>query len=157
MPFSALAFLLLIGSCSLRNTISVTDRNFGEEIETRQNLVFKFDSDLVPDSLINIWDSTEYILLKPEVKGMFKWNNQRELVFSPSSEFKPATAYTAELTPNLLKKLATGKKLPAENIFKFHTPFLKAENLLTWWSIATDEQGMVKLRGNLVFNKEMNH
>lgn len=155
MTFSALVVLLIIGSCSLRNTINVTDRNFGEEIETRQNLVFKFDSDLVPDSLINIWDSTAYILFKPEVKGMFKWNSQRELVFSPTSEFKPATAYTAELTTDLLKKLASNKQLPAENTFKFHTPFLKVENLLTWWSIATDEPGMVKLQGNLLFNYDV--
>jgi hypothetical protein len=29
------------------------------------------------------------------------------------------------------------------------------ENLLTWWSIATDEPGMVKLQGNLLFNYDV--
>lgn len=148
----AAALLFVLAACSVSNTIKVTDRNFGDEIETRQNLVFKFEDQMVPDSLINLWDSTAYIKIAPEIKGLFKWTSRNELVFSPSAEFRPATAYTAELTNLLLKHSARGKKLPTEHIFKFHTPTVKVENLLSWWSIVPTESGMVTLQLNFLFN-----
>ena len=69
----AAALLFVLAACSVSNTIKVTDRNFGDEIETRQNLVFKFEDQMVPDSLINLWDSTAYIKIAAEIKGLFKW------------------------------------------------------------------------------------
>ena len=39
----------------------------------------------------------------PYVKGKFKWNTTRELVFSPSVGFRPSTDYKTKLSDHLLR------------------------------------------------------
>lgn len=149
----ALVMCLTVVSCSLRNEVTVVDKNFGEEIETVQNLVFRFNKDLAPDSVLNLWDSTAYIEFSPAIKGAFKWNSAKELVFSPSGEFKPATAYIARLNKNILRFEGTGLKLEEEsNLFKFHTPYLKTTNSMAWWSLAPEDPSMVQLNVSFNFN-----
>ncbi|MBL0342161.1 MAG: hypothetical protein IPP71_15335 [Bacteroidetes bacterium] len=155
LKFSALILVLstLIAACSLRNQVSVVERNFGEEIETVQNLIFKFDHDLAPDSILNLWDSTGYIEFNPAVKGSFKWNSARELVFSPNGAFNPATAYTATLNNDLLKFAGSELTLNTkENKFKFHTPFLQSLSNMSWWTMSQEEPGMVNLNISFTFN-----
>ncbi|MFN8166197.1 MAG: hypothetical protein U0X76_08520 [Bacteroidia bacterium] len=89
-------FLVSVYACT-RTTVEVSSRNFGEEVERQQNLIFTFDLPLVADSLTNNWDTLEYIHFTPDVKGKFKWNSPTELVFSPLTGFGAATDYTAEL------------------------------------------------------------
>ncbi len=60
-------------------------RNFGEEVARQQNLVFTFSHDLIADSLVDRWDSTEYVTFEPAVRGKFKWTSSNELMFSPTS------------------------------------------------------------------------
>ena len=76
---------LFLFSCLSRNEVRISNRNFGDEIEQQQNLIFTFDKDLVPDSLLNNWDTIPYVNFSPSVKGKFKWNTVRELVFSPAA------------------------------------------------------------------------
>lgn len=77
-----IAVLAVVFTSCRRNQVSLVQHNFGEEVEQQQNLVFTFDKDLAPDSLQNVWDSTEYVRFEPKVDGKFRWNNARELVFS---------------------------------------------------------------------------
>ena len=62
---------LFLFSCNGKNDVQVTSTNFNGEIEQQQNLEFTLNKELVPDSLLNVWDSTAYIEFSPKVKGLF--------------------------------------------------------------------------------------
>src|SRR3954471_11955311 len=96
--YAFLLSLLFLSSCINRNEVTVKSRNFENEVEEQQNLVFTFSRDLVADSLLNRWDTTGYIRFTPAVKGQFKWNTKNELTFSPMNGFRPSTDYKATLT-----------------------------------------------------------
>lgn len=122
-------------SCT-RTTVEIASRNFGEEIERQQNLIFTFDLPLVADSLTNNWDTLDYIHFVPEVKGKFKWNTPTELVFSPLSGFAAATDYTAELQRAIVKRSpkSLALSLPVNRKFTFHTPYLNLTNSNAYWA-----------------------
>ena len=73
------------------NEIQLVTKNFEAEVEQQQNLIFTFDKDLVPDSLTGMWDTVPYLAFTPEVKGKYKWNSSKELMFSPLSGFLPSS------------------------------------------------------------------
>ncbi len=121
-----LGSLLYCISCNTtKNELAVSHRNFEGEIEQQQNLIFTFDKDIYPDSLLQKWDSTAYIEFSPSVKGAFKWNSSSELMFSPAKGFQPGAEYTATLTSLLLSHSKIKYSLPAEKTFHFHTAPLR--------------------------------
>ncbi len=140
----------LILSCSPDNKVSVVATNFEQEIETLQNLAFTFDRDLAPDSVLNLWDSASYIKFTPEINGAFKWVSARELVFSPSGEFKPSTAYTAMVSGDVLRFRKSGTLEVGDEKITFRTPYLKVLSSNAWWSLADADPGSVTL--NVTFN-----
>src|SRR5450631_1687984 len=97
----AFAFVIFSG-CS-RSTVSLTFTNARDEVPALGNLVFRFDKPLVKDSLLEQWDSTEYISFEPKIHGRFRWEHPDELVFSPSSPLAPATTFSASLRNDLLR------------------------------------------------------
>ncbi|MBO0950162.1 alpha-2-macroglobulin family protein [Fibrella forsythiae] len=148
MSFSAPARLwlalltvtLTLSHCArLSNTVSVVGRNFDDEIQQSQNLVFSFNKNVGPDGTgaqADVWESTPYITFKPAVKGQFKWTSPSELVFSPATAFDPATNYRAELSKELLRN-ATDKGLSVSgDEIEFHTPYLQLVGTETWWTRA---------------------
>lgn len=142
---------IIISSCSNKNLISVIDTNFGDSIEVQQNLVFKFNQDLVPDSLIERWDTLQYISIQPSVKGLFKWVSKNELVFSPSGSFKPATSYVATLTKTLNKYSKKQLSINSEKI-KFKTAELNSVGLQSWWTLSDQSADELALMVNIDFN-----
>src|SRR5690349_6541737 len=95
--------LLLCSSCFHRNEVKLVSKNFEFEIDQQQNLVFAFDKDLAPDSVIDKWDSVPYIAFTPAVQGKFKWTSRKEILFSPLAGFHPSTDYTAELKNSIFR------------------------------------------------------
>jgi hypothetical protein len=94
-PFYLFLFsagLLLLASCN-RNSVSLSHTNAKGEVPQLGNLVFRFSHSLVPDSLLQAWDSTEYISFEPRIPGRFRWDGPDELVFSPAQPLQPATKY----------------------------------------------------------------
>lgn len=150
--FLAAAAALLFSSCLSRNEVSITERNFGDEIEQQQNLIFSFDKDLVPDSLLKNWDTIPYIRFIPDVKGKFIWNSKRELVFSPVIGFRPSTGYKAELTDRLLRYTRMKYKLATDNSVSFHTPYLKLVSTNGFWAVSDKISGAASLKLSLEFN-----
>src|SRR5262245_44744907 len=111
----ALALLFLLSQCKDTSNLLMLDHtNSTEEIAPDQNLFFTFASDLVPDSITQEWDTTQYIQFTPHVKGKFKWNSARELIFSPSEPFAPSTDFTAQLTNRLFTHTPVKLGLPKE-------------------------------------------
>ncbi|GAB3017477.1 hypothetical protein GCM10027051_22890 [Niabella terrae] len=127
-------FLLLI-SCSTRNQVRLMDKNFDQEIEEQQNLVFQFNRDIYPDSLLNQWDSTAYIQFEPRVAGAFRWNQSNELVFSPAEGFAPGVSYEATLTSKLLSKARKKDyRLGKDRKLSFHTAPIKVVQVRGFWT-----------------------
>ncbi|MFL5729037.1 MAG: alpha-2-macroglobulin family protein, partial [Cytophagaceae bacterium] len=150
LAFAAFCYL---ASCSLnKSAIKVTDRNFSEEVELQQNLVFTFNNDLAPDSVLNVWEETEYIRFTPQVKGKFKWTSRNELIFSPDLGFQPSTDYKAELTEKVYRHGGKGLKLSDEKIFEFHTPYLTLASTGIFWARKETDKNITEARINLIFN-----
>lgn len=142
-----------LSSCSNRNKIQITEHNVTDTIDLYQNLVFTFSEDLVPDSITGNWDSTLYFEISPAVKGLYKWENSRQLVFSPAAGFKPSTNYKAS-PQNFIKKYYNGKKEIDDFEIKFRTPELKIEGLQSWWTADYNQPGMLALNVSINFNYE---
>ena len=54
-----------------RNSVKLDYTNAKGEVPQLGNLVFRFSNSLVKDSLLNQWDSTEYISFEPSIKAVF--------------------------------------------------------------------------------------
>ncbi len=137
-----------------KDAINVTNRNFSEEIATQQNLVFTFNTNIVKDSLIDIWKQDEYVKFVPEIKGKYKWTAANELVFSPEAGFKPSTDYKAEITDKVLSSSTEKLKLGDDITFSFHTPYLSLLGTDIFWVM--NKQNTPELRMNLNFNYPVN-
>src|SRR5579884_735434 len=87
-------FLLSLLSACNRKTVGLDFTNARDEVPTLGNLVFRFDQPLVKDSLLDQWDSTQYVTFEPKIPGRFRWEHPDELVFSPSQPLAPATTFT---------------------------------------------------------------
>jgi len=148
----SISILFTVSCTNLSNTIKLDHTNFTQEIVPDQNLSFTFASDLVPDSLTQKWDTTEYIKFTPAVKGKFKWNSTKELIFSPEQPFPESTDFTAQLTSNLFMHSKLKMALPKENIFKFHTPYLMLGNAQMFYSLSQKNPGAVEIKTNIEFN-----
>ncbi len=132
---SALCCSLLFSSCNHGGKLTVKEVNFPDgEVQTQQALVFTFSKDLVKDSLLNKWDSTSYLEFHPAVRGSYQWVSVNQLSFSPSQSFQPNTDYTATLTKKLFSHAAKSGSVD-ETPIKFHTPYLKLENVETFWTV----------------------
>ena len=149
--FFYVVLAVFMTACSGKNVIKVSTRNFTDEINQFQNLVFEFNNDLVTDSMLNIWDSTEYIAFLPEVKGKFRWEGKNQLVFSPAQGFAPSTDYSAKLSNNLANHLLKKKRISAEEM-KFHTTYLKISAMNGYWAMAEENTGQVVIKLEVTFN-----
>ena len=89
-PLLLALVLLLIISCN-RNTVLIESTNAKGEVGRLTNFTFRFSAAMVPDSLLNEWDSIQYISFDPAIKGRFRWEQTDELVFSPAEPLPPAT------------------------------------------------------------------
>ncbi|MCY7353345.1 MAG: alpha-2-macroglobulin family protein [Cytophagaceae bacterium] len=150
-PLRALPFLwLTLSACSNFSEVSVSSRNFDDEIEQTQNLVFTFSKDLVGERDLDNWSATPYVEFTPSVPGKFRWTAPNELVFSPATAFAPATTYRAELSDRLLDGVKDkGWRVSGDDL-DFHTPFLQATAPEVYWTKARSGQPVARVK--LAFN-----
>lgn len=127
-------------------------KNFGEEVEGLQNLVFTFNRNLWPEHKLGEWDPSEFIAFEPALPGQFRWTAANELVFSPSAPMKPATEYKAQLTGRILDQAETTEKWSvSREPIVFHTPYLALNSIRGWW-VSGPESGRPEVRLQLNFN-----
>ncbi|RSK40930.1 alpha-2-macroglobulin family protein [Hymenobacter perfusus] len=151
--FSRLPLLVLLAvlcACSKSGSDAGQDPN-GEEIDPYQNLVFQFADAVVTPELQDRWDTVQVVSFEPAVRGKFKWNSDRELVFSPSTPFKPSTAFKATLRKEALPEARRNAELP-ENRRKFHTPYLELQEPQAFWGRSSRAAGTAEMRVELPFN-----
>lgn len=153
--FLSFVFLFLV-SCSKFGDVSLQSTNFEDEVQLTQNLVFTFSKDLVKESDLNTWSSEPLIEFSPKVEGKFKWTATNELVFSPAVGFEPATDYSATVLKSILAKVEKDLGLDVDKI-KFHTPYLKAENVEAFWTKSREDgqaSAMLKVNFNYPVNPQ---
>ena len=93
---------IFLSSCN-RNYVALDYTNAKGEVPQLGNLVFRFNKSLYPDSLLNNWDSTDYISFEPGIPGRFRWDGPDELIFSPAQPLRPATTYKAKIKDEVLR------------------------------------------------------
>jgi hypothetical protein len=145
----------LLTQCGKLNEIRVVGRNFEDEINLAQNLVFTFNKDIVSASDLNSWESTKFVEFIPAVAGKFKWTASNELIFSPASGFEPATEYRAELSKELVKKSKEKKQGVSSEEMEFHTPYLQLTDAETYWT-KSRASGKPLAKTKLHFNYAVN-
>ncbi len=128
-----LALSGLVLSCN-RSTVTLSYTNAQNEVPVLGNLVFRFSNNIATDSMLNRWDSTEYIQFSPAIAGRFRWESKDELVFSPAGPLLPATSYSAKLSEKKLLQYGEYNSIAkAENI-NFQTPGLALDRQVFSWA-----------------------
>jgi len=129
-----LILYIFISSCA--ETVEVTT-SFQEIVPIAGNLTFTFEENVVPQEKVNIWDTTQYIIFEPEIKGKFKWVNRNKLIFSPYNYLTPATDFEANINKKIFRNF--DEKIDIDPI-EFHTPYLELQNISSYWT--TDETNL---------------
>lgn len=120
-----------------RSSVSLDSTTAKGEVPQLGNLVFRFTNAVMPDSLLNNWDSAEYVSFKPAIAGRFRWQGPDELVFSPSKPLQPATTYKAEIKDEVLRYTKYNSVKDGDKIL-FHTAPLQLDDAQVTW-VLTDE------------------
>lgn len=141
---------VVLAACN-RKTVSLDYTNANSEVPQLGNLVFRFSKPLVKDSLLNQWDSTEYISFEPKIPGRFRWEHPDELVFSPEKPLKPATTYKAKINSDVLQYTSFGKVEGAKDL-NFYTPDLKLDNTNVTWVLQDENSQSAVPQIYLYFN-----
>jgi uncharacterized protein YfaS (alpha-2-macroglobulin family) len=128
---SFLAGTIFFASCQ-KNAVTLSYTNAKGEVPQLGNLVFRFNQALATDSMLNAWDSSDYVSFDPAIKGRFRWESPDELVFSPAEPLQPATEYKAKLKNAVLKYSKYNAVRKSDKI-SFHTaPLTLEESRVTW-------------------------
>lgn len=151
---TTLFFLSMLSACN-RKTVGLDYTNARDEVPTLGNLVFRFDQPLVKDSLLDQWDSTQYVSFEPKIPGRFRWEHPDELVFSPSQPLAPATTFHATLKSDILQFSSYGRIRTGEELI-FHTPDLKLQNDNVSWVLPDQSSTVATPQMELEFNYPIN-
>jgi len=142
--------IIFLYGCN-RQVVALDYTNAKDEVPQLGNLVFRFNKPLVADSLLNQWDSANYISFEPKIAGRFRWEHADELVFSPARPLAAATTYKATLSTELLRYSKFDKVEKADNI-SFSTPELKMENTHITWVLPDENSKTAVPQADLYFN-----
>ena len=143
---------ILLSSCK-RNAILLSFTNAKGEVPQLGNLVFRFNQSLVKDSMLNAWDSADYISFEPKIAGKFRWESPDQLVFSPSQSLAPATTYKAKIK-NVVLKFSKYNSVKGGDNINFHTPDLTLDNSQIIWIGETGTTANPQI--DLFFNYRIN-
>ncbi len=143
---------IFLSSCK-KNAVILSFTNAKGEVEQLGNLIFRFNHSLAKDSMLNAWDSTDYVSFEPKIAGKFRWTGPDELVFSPSQPLNPATNYTASIKSAVLHFSAYNSVKNGDKI-NFHTPELNMGNSQVIWIGESNTTAVPQI--DLFFNYKVN-
>lgn len=141
---------IFLSACN-RTVVNLDYTNAKGDVPQLGNLVFRFDKALVKDSLLNQWDSTEYIDFEPKIPGRFRWEHPDELVFSPSRPLPPATTFKAKFNNDILQYTEYDKLTKTDKV-SFSTPDLKLDNSNVTWILQDERSTSAVPQVDLYFN-----
>ena len=146
---------IFLFSCGKQNAISLDFTNAKGEVPQLGNLVFRFNQSLVEDSMLNAWDSTDYISFEPKIAGKFRWESPDQLVFSPSQPLLPATSYKAKIK-NAVLRFSKYNSVTGGDGISFHTPELTLDNSQVIWMLQGESSSSALPQLDLYFNYRIN-
>ncbi|HVT84955.1 MAG TPA: MG2 domain-containing protein [Chitinophagaceae bacterium] len=149
-----LAAAFFLSSCN-RNAVQLDSTNAKGEVPLLGNLTFRFNQALIKDSLLNQWDSTEYVSFEPKIPGRFRWESPDQLVFSPSQPLLPATSYKASIT-NAVLRFSKYNSVKGGDAISFHTPNLSLDNSQVTWMLVDSAEHKAVPQIDLFFNYPIN-
>lgn len=152
---TALTVVIFFTACN-RTSVTLDYTNAKNEVPQLGNLSFRFNKVLMPDSLLNRWDSSEYIRFQPKIAGRFRWEHPDELVFSPSRPLPPATSFKAVFDSDEILQHSEYGRLDKAGKIVFRTPDLKLETTNTVWMLQDDNSKIVIPQIDLYFNYPVN-
>ncbi|HVG15789.1 MAG TPA: MG2 domain-containing protein [Chitinophagaceae bacterium] len=141
---------IFLSACK-QNYIVVESTTAKGEVPQLGNLTFRFNKALHPDSLLNNWDSTEYIAFEPAIPGRFRWDGPEELVFSPSQPLAPASTYHVKFKDALFNYSEFDKVQGDELIFST-APLQLTDAGVTWIAAAGESRNAALPQVTLRFN-----
>ncbi|MEO7922450.1 MAG: MG2 domain-containing protein [Chitinophagaceae bacterium] len=147
-----MAGAIFLSSCK-KNAVTLSFTNAKGEVPQLSNLVFRFSHSLAADSMLNAWDSADYISFEPKIPGRFRWESPDELIFSPSQPLNPATTYKAKIKSAALKFSKYNSVKNGDKI-SFHTPELALENSQVIWMGESSTTAVPQV--DLFFNYRVN-
>jgi len=150
IAFFSASGLLFFTACN-RSAVSLQFTNARDEVPALGNLIFRFDKALVKDSLLDRWDSTEYVSFEPKIAGRFRWEHPDELVFSPAAPLTPATTFKATVKKDVLQYSTFGTVKKGDDLV-FHTPDLKLDNTNITWVLQDENSHSALPQVDLYFN-----
>ena len=146
----AIGITIFLSACK-KNAVQLEYTNAKGQVPQIGNLVFRFNKSLMRDSLLNAWDSTDYISFTPKIPGRFRWESPDQLVFSPSQPLLPATTYSAKFNSEIFRYSKYDKVEGADKI-SFNTPALSLENAQVVWTMPDEATRNVIPQLDLFFN-----
>ncbi|MBI1341397.1 MAG: alpha-2-macroglobulin family protein [Terrimonas sp.] len=151
-PFILLLIVagLAVSSCN-RDTVQLDFTNAKGEVPNLLNFTFRFNKSLVKDSMLNIWDSTEYVSFEPKIPGRFRWESPDQLVFSPAAPLSPATTYKVKISSEVLRYSRYGRVEKADDL-SFHTADLSLDNMQVVWALQDENSRSAIPQVDLYFN-----
>ncbi len=151
---TTLVVAIFLSGC--KNSAVVLDyTNAKGEVPMLGNLTFRFNQSLIKDSLLNEWDSTDYISFEPKIPGRFRWESPDQLVFSPSQPLSPATTYKARIKSSVLR-FSKYNNVEGGDKISFHTPDLSLDNSQVTWMLVNEQEHTALPQIDLVFNYRIN-
>lgn len=147
-----IAGTIFLFACN-KNVVSLSYTNAKGEVPVLGNLIFRFNQSMVKDSMLNAWDSADYVSFEPAIKGKFRWESPDQLVFSPSQSLSPATSYKAKIKNTVLKFSKYNNVKDGDKI-DFHTPDLTLDNSQIIWIGETSTSAVPQV--DLFFNYRIN-
>ena len=151
---AALVAAFFLSACK-HKAVNLEYTNAKGEVPQLGNLIFRFNTSLVKDSMLNTWDSTDYVSFEPKIPGRFRWESPDQLVFSPSQPLLPATSYQAKIRNEVLRHTKFDKVNGADDI-NFYTPALSLENAQVIWTLKDEVSRDVIPQLDLFFNYKVN-
>ena len=131
--------------------VQLDKTNAKDEVPVLTNLSFRFNKALVPDSLLQQWDSTPFIQFEPAIRGRFRWEQPDKLVFSPAQPLAPATNYSFKLNKELLT-YSRESSVKACDDCSFHTPDLQLVDQMVQWVAPENKPTLAQPQLDLYFN-----
>jgi uncharacterized protein YfaS (alpha-2-macroglobulin family) len=145
-----LVVAFFLSSCK-QDSVTLESTTARGEVPQLGNLTFRFSNALMPDSLLNDWDSTEYISFKPAIAGRFRWQSPDELVFSPSKPLLPSTTYKAEVRDEVLR-YSKYDRVKSDKETQFHTAPLQFDAAQVTWVLVDEGSRAITPQLQLGFN-----
>ena len=141
---------IFLSSCN-RNYVALDYTNAKGEVPQLGNLVFRFNKSLYPDSLLNNWDSTDYISFEPGIPGRFRWDGPDELIFSAAQPLRPATTYKAKIKDEVLRFSKFNDVKEAGDV-TFNTAPLQLNDAQVTWVLQDEARRLAVPQITLQFN-----